>query len=240
VAGGGAPAGRGRRRPALRRHRGRRRAPARGARTRPGAGARGRLSRLAALAPIPEGSLRFAAPEAAALDSPEPRTGDSAARLAPARAAELRAASAALEASGDAARWSLASELASEGDEEFARFGLAYRIPPRRARRSAADELAARQAAFRRRGELELAAVDARIAAAALRLASPPPALDEAPLGAAFAALALPVAEGKERLTDLLPERRALIDARLALLEERHARAAAAAELRLLTRRTEP
>jgi hypothetical protein len=195
---------------------------------------------LAALCNLPAGELSLVAPADSDADAIPGSVAGGARRLAVERAAELEIAGAALATAAESARWSLASQLAREGDEEIARLGLAYRIAPRGQRRSAAEELAAATRAIRRRAELESASVDERFAAARSLLAGSRASVDEADLSHAFEALATRVAEGKERPGAVLAQRRALVDAQIALLESRHARAAAAAELRALTSRVQP
>jgi outer membrane protein TolC len=228
------------------------------------AAARALASRLALgrLSPLPDGELRLTPPAAAAgalgaSPAGNPRAGladDVASGSTPpgdraetnllqrasALRAELEGALAALAARMDRSRFALTGELAREGDEEVARVGLAYRLAPSREHHDLARELAATQETLDRRAALEAAAYAARAAAARHTLAAAPPDLDEAQIERALAAVAALVTEGKVRPTEVLAERRTLLDARLTLLDRRHARAVAAAELGALTRRFTP
>jgi len=195
---------------------------------------------LAALTRLPAGEVRLAAPLAGDADLSGAAHETGVLRRAIELGTRLELAAAALDSKADTARWALTSELASEGEEEVARLGISYRIAPRRERRTVADERLAAAEAQRRRAALEIAALDARAVTARRTLAAGAAALSEEEIEHAFRALHALVAEGKERPTDVLAERRTLVDARLSLLDRRHARAAASAELRTLSRRLEP
>lgn len=194
---------------------------------------------LAARVELPLEGRALAGPGAAP-PAPPPAEGDGALRLAIRLGAELVAAEARLEAASGVARWSLATELAREGEEEVARLGLAYRIAPRGERPRAEAESAATAAALERRSSVERAALEARAAAAASRLAAPASSFGSETVARALAALEARIVEGKERPSAVLPQRRALVDAEVAAIEGRHARAAARAELVSLTRGVEP
>jgi outer membrane protein TolC len=206
------------------------------------AGTRALASRLAldALSPLPGDELKWIAPAVDRLADPGSGLGVELQRRAIELWTDLELAVAGLDSKVDTARWAVTSELAREGEEEVALVGLTYRIAPRRERpTSEAALLAARDAVSRRRA-IEIANLEGRIAAARRALEAPPSTLSETEIERAFRALAALVAEGKERPTEVLAERRALVDARIAQLDRLYARAVASAELRTLTRRFEP
>lgn len=194
---------------------------------------------LAAAIEIPLEGRTLAGPDDAWL-ALAPAGGEGALGLALRLDAELAAAEARLDAASGVARWSVATELAREGEEEVARLGLAYRIAPRGERPRAEGETAATAAALERRATLARAALDARAAAAGSRLADSPPSLGPESIDRALAALGARIVEGKERPSAVLPQRRALVDAEAAWIEGRSARAAARAELAALSRGVEP
>jgi len=187
---------------------------------------------LAAHAELPAGQLRLAAPEveAAGADC----VGEGALLLAASVRAELAAAEAGLALRAEGARWALAGDLAREGDEEVARFGLAYRFAPRAERPALDAQRATDIAAVRRAAELESAGLAARAAAARARLSATPAGADEREVAAALAAFAARLAEGKSLPSEVLPSRRQLLAAREAAIDSRAERALAAAELAAL------
>jgi hypothetical protein len=131
-------------------------------------------------------------------------------------------------------RWALQSEVAAEGDERLAHLGVAYRLPLPGERGALAAEQTAAEASAERAAQVELAALDARLAAAAAALDGELPALDSRQLEHAGRALMARLAEGKERASQILPLRRQLLEARLAGLAAHAARARAQAELHFL------
>jgi hypothetical protein len=128
-------------------------------------------------------------------------------------------------------RWGVAGEVATEGEENLAHIGLAYRLPLHGERSAIAAELTAAEAQAAREAELHLSELAARLGAAAATLASTEPLLDPSDLDAAHAALAARVAEGKERASAVLPLRRQLLEARVAALRSRAARITSGAQL---------
>jgi hypothetical protein len=128
-------------------------------------------------------------------------------------------------------RWALQSEVATEGDERLAHVGVAYRFPLRGERSAIEQELAAAEQEARREAERARVALRARLAAARAALASSSPVLAADDLERAHSALTTRLAEGKERASQVLPLRRQLLEARLAGLAARAARARATFEL---------
>ena len=194
-------------------------------------------ARLAALVTMPLEEAVVAPPtiESRIAESLESRFAAGAPRLAARADAELVRAIAALDAAAENARFGLAGSVAREGEEEVARLGVAYRFPlPGETRAIAArrDAETATAARLAERAEAELAA---RFAAALARLAAAPPALDAAALDRAERAIELRWSEGRSRVAELVPLRRALLDARRARIDSRLARAEAQLELRFLT-----
>ena len=139
-------------------------------------------------------------------------------------------------ASGSTARsrWALQSEVASEGDERLAHVGLAYRLPLRGERSAIEQEQSAAEERAKRDAERARVALRARLAAAQTALDASPVALVPQDLERAQTALSARLAEGKERASEILPLRRQLLEARLAGLAARAARARAAAEIHFL------
>lgn len=139
-------------------------------------------------------------------------------------------------ARGSAARsrWALQSEVAAEGRERLAHLGVAYRVPLRGERSAIVQEQAAAEERARRDAQGAHVALRARVAAARAALASSAEVLAGEDLDRAQVALGVRLAEGKERASQVLPLRRQLLEARLAGLAARAARARAAAELHYL------
>jgi outer membrane protein TolC len=127
-------------------------------------------------------------------------------------------------------RWGLQSEVAAEGEERLAHVGVAYRFPLRGERAAIEQEQTAAEAQARRKAEGARVALRARAAAARAALDASPPALGATDVSRALEALTVRLAEGKERPSEILPLRRQLLEARLAGLAARAARARAAAE----------
>ncbi|HEX6203957.1 MAG TPA: TolC family protein [Thermoanaerobaculia bacterium] len=147
----------------------------------------------------------------------------------------LESALARARAGAARSRWAVATEIESEGDERAAHVGVAYRFPLPGERAGIAAEAAAAEASAERAARAEAAALRARVAAARTALAAAAPTVGAGELERARSALAVRVAEGKERPSAVLPLRRQLLEARLAALAARATRARAAAELHFLT-----
>jgi hypothetical protein len=194
---------------------------------------------LAERVEIPIAGRPLAGPDDAG-QAPTAPAGEAALFLALRLEPALAAAEARLEAASGSARWSVASEVAREGEEEVARLGVAYRIAPRGERPRVEEEAAATIAALERRARLARSELEARAAAAASRLAAPAPSLLPEEVARALAALEARIVEGEERPANVLPQRRALLDAEAARIEATRARAAARAELHSLSRGIEP
>lgn len=193
--------------------------------------------RLAALVEFPSSELpavpRFRAEMAPLAGAIELETG------APARAARASAALdtalAALEAGLDGSRWGLAGSLTKEGDEEVARLGVAYRFPPRGEGAALAARRETERALAERDGQVAVAALAVRLAAARALLAAPVLLASEDELARAERAVELRLAEGHASASELLPLRRSLVEARRASLAATAARWSALFEIAYLT-----
>jgi hypothetical protein len=136
----------------------------------------------------------------------------------------------------DAARWGLTAGVATEGEEDVARLGLTYRVPRRG---ETAAQLAETESGIdhrRRELEVQLAALETRLASARSVLAGSVEGLEAGHLEGALRALEVLVEEGKAGLGEVLAERRGLIEARGIGVDRRATVALAAAQVRALTR----
>jgi outer membrane protein TolC len=154
--------------------------------------------------------------------------------------AAIEKASADLTAARDRSRWSLKPGWAREGEEDVMRLGFAFRIP-----RGAEGEQSDRVAASRgrqvdRQVEVDVAQLDARRQAAAIRLQSLVDRGTSDALVAASQAIEARWLEGKEGLAEILPARRQLLSAVESELDRRASRARAGVEWNLLSQETEP
>jgi cobalt-zinc-cadmium efflux system outer membrane protein len=161
------------------------------------------------------------------------RSGASA--LAAASVARLERALLALETELDASRWGVAGAVGREGEEEVARVGLAYRFPPKGESAAFAARREAEQRRIERERDLALSDLAGRAARAVALLAEPANQPAERELAEAERALRARFNEGRARVGEILPLRRALADARRSLLEARAARAETRFELRFLS-----
>jgi hypothetical protein len=159
---------------------------------------------------------------------------------APAARAALGTAIAALSARAETAHWGLSADVAREGRDRLARVGLAYRFPPSGEAAAVAAERESASQAARRAAELEQAQWASRLAAARAVLSAPFDALTSDDIERAERALLLRVTEGKDRPSEILPLRRSLLEAQLAILAARRSRAQAAADTHALTLEFKP
>ena len=128
-------------------------------------------------------------------------------------------------------RWSVAGDAGREGEEELARLGVAYRFAMRGERAAIAGQRSSAEASATSEAAGAMADLRSRIAAAQVALRSTAPRLDAAALESVERALESRLAEGRERVSQVLPLRRQLLEAALAAAGARAARAQAAAEL---------
>lgn len=190
----------------------------------------GGLAALADVGPAPREVTLEGLPGAA----PQPAAEDGVAGGSIGAREQLAVGLARLRGSSARSRWSLAGEVATEGDERLAHVGVAYRIPLRGERSAIELEQAAAETQATREAETARAALRARLAAARPALAAASPTFDSSDVLRAQQALAARLAEGKERPSEILPLRRQLLEARLAGLAARAATAKAAAEIHFL------
>lgn len=192
------------------------------------------LGRLESLAPAIGRSTVLADPGAAVVDHTSAGLGVVAA--AATVGVELLNAMDLVALRSDAARWGLTAGVATEGEEDVARLGLTYRVPRRG---ESAAQLAETESGIdhrRRELEVQLAALETRLASARSVLAGSVEGLEAGHLEGALRALEVLVEEGKAGLGEVLAERRGLIEARAIGVDRRATVALAAAQVRALTR----
>jgi outer membrane protein TolC len=129
-------------------------------------------------------------------------------------------------------RWALNGDAAREGEEEnIAHVGVSYRFARHGERAALAVVESAAAAAAENVAAAERVDLRARLAAAAVPLAAEPSSLDDDDLRRAREALDSRLDEGRDRASTVLPLRRQLLEAALAAVAARAARAQAAAEI---------
>ncbi|MEO8505312.1 MAG: hypothetical protein ABI609_15555 [Acidobacteriota bacterium] len=136
-----------------------------------------------------------------------------------------------VEAGGPRSRWAIAGEAAREGEDHYAHLGVAYRFPLRDETAAIAESERAAQLRAERDAVRQRAALQAALAAALTAVSSAPATLADTDIEKAQTALTVRLNEGKERASEILPLRRQLLEARVAILTARAARHAAGAEL---------
>lgn len=139
-------------------------------------------------------------------------------------------------------RWGLQAQAAREGDEDVLAFGVRWRMPLPGERQAAGDERTAGRAAADERLRRTLDALRQREGASRALLEALPDggALELPAFATTLGALEARVREGKERPSEALATRRALIAARLAAIDHQTTRYSALAELFTLSRETWP
>jgi outer membrane protein TolC len=147
-----------------------------------------------------------------------------------------------LELAAAQSRWGLQAQAAREGDEDVVAFGVRWKMPlPGERQAAGAERTAGRAAADERlRRTLEELRRRAEASRALLETLPDDGALELPAFATTLRALEARVREGKERPSEALATRRALIAARLAAIDHQATRFSALAELFTLSREIWP